>query len=359
MSQVNTHVSAGSAGVTPEQLLEVIESVSETNYSRIYLKKSGFETSNSWEITKANILDQLSGKRVAPAKATFASLERITKALMVLGKHHCEIFRLSEKEHKHLLANATNFIFDGKPYAFSFPAFVPQSLLTTAFMPILTAIEKQNSGVVFYFSTPRKITKRIHTQEVVDGVLRAVSYPVEVKEQHIDSVFIPNNCNRAEFRINSKVGRRDITKEMENLQDVFVSILAKNNVKLADANAININSAIENIYDDNTYGRVIDTVFWSEDNGIAIPRECRKEVDVCLRDQPYHLEGAKKEKVKCIAVCVRFEKTVENVNLKVKTDLRLESLAQFNYTVSKRFEIINPRGYAHAISLISDIEKAL
>ena len=35
MSQVNTHVSAGSAGVTPEQLLEVIESVSETNYSRI------------------------------------------------------------------------------------------------------------------------------------------------------------------------------------------------------------------------------------------------------------------------------------------------------------------------------------
>ncbi|MDK4549081.1 hypothetical protein OQ853_06675 [Enterobacter roggenkampii] len=72
MSQVNTHVSAGSAGVTPEQLLEVIESVSETNYSRIYLKKSGFETSNSWEITKANILDQLSGKRVAPAKATFA-----------------------------------------------------------------------------------------------------------------------------------------------------------------------------------------------------------------------------------------------------------------------------------------------
>jgi hypothetical protein len=30
--------------------------------------------------------------------------------------------------------------------------------------------------------------------------------------------------------------------------------------------------------------------------GIAIPRECRKEVDVCLRDQPSHLEGAAKKK---------------------------------------------------------------
>jgi hypothetical protein len=79
---------------------------------------------------------------------------------------------------------------------------------------------------------------------------------------------------------------------------------------------------------------------------------------MCVSEISLVILKALQRKSKCIAVCVRFEKTVENVNLNVKTDLRLESLAQFNYTVSKRFEIINPRGYAHAISLISDIEKA-
>ncbi|EMY7639955.1 hypothetical protein ABCT75_004041 [Citrobacter freundii] len=359
MSQVSTNVNVSSSVVNPEQLLEVIEAVSDTNYSKIYLKQSGFDTSNSWETTKSNIVGQLSGKRNAPAKATIANLEKITKALMVLGKHHCEFFKLSKREHQYLLLNATAFSFDGKPYSDSFPAFVPCNLLTTPNMPVLTSIEKNKSGVVFYFSTPREVTKRIHSQVMVGGTLRPVSYPVDVREQHFDTVFIPNDSARAEFRINSTVGKKDITKQMENLQDLFVTILGNNKLKLADVNPVNINAAIDTIYNDATFGRVVDTVFWSDDNGIAIPRECRKEVDVCLRKQPYHLEGAKIEKVKCVSVCVRFEKTIDKVNLKVKTELRLESLAQFNYTVSKRFEIINPRGFAHAISLISEIEKAI
>lgn len=342
-----------------EQLLAVIDAVSDTNYSRVFLKQFGFDVSNSWEITTQYISQQLSGNRKGSDKTTYSNLEKIAKALMVLGKHYCEFFVLSESEHDAIVTTAESFVFDGKPYSDVFPLFVDTQQLTTASMPVLTSVEKNKSGIVFYFSTPRRVLERVSSKENINGILRSVSYQQEVKKQYIDSVFIPYEYSRAEFRISSDVGKRDIDTEMNRLKDVFVRVLANNRIKLKDTNSVNINAAVEKIYDDSNFGRVVETVFYSDDNGIVIPRSCRKEVNVCLRQQEYHLAGAQKENVKCVAVCVRWDETVPSVNLKVKTELKLESLAQFNYTISKRFEIENPRGYKHAISLISEIEKAL
>jgi len=342
-----------------DQLLDVINTVSETNYSRIFLKQFDFETSTSWEQTKKHILEQFSGKRASSEKVTYANLEKIAKALMVLGKHYCEVFKLSDTEHKNIIDNFDKVAFSGKPYSDVFPRFVAEDDLTIAFSPILTSIEKLKKGIIFYFSTPRNIVERVHSSEMIGGVLRSVSYPKDVKKQYIDSVFIPYEMPRAEFRIMSSISKRDISHAMEKLQDSFVAYLGASKIVINDTNPVNINSAIEKIYNDSNYGRVIDTVFYSGENGIVIPRSCRKEVDVCLRKQEYHLAGALKEEVKCVAVSVRWDNIVGRTGLKVKTELKLESLSHFDYNVSTRFQIENPQGYQHAISLISDIEKAL
>lgn len=342
-----------------EQLLAVICTVSDTSYSRIFLKKFGFDTSTSWEMTKKNIEEQLTGKRKGTEKTTYANLEKIAKALMILGKHYCEIFSLTDDEHDEIIKKADKFIFDGKPYSNVFPLFVGEPELTTASMPILTAVEKKKDGVIFYFSTPRHTFEKVQSTENVNGLLRVVTYDRELKKQYIDSVFIPFEHTRAEFRIISTVNKRDIDRQMSLLQDVFVEVLALNKIKLKSAHPVNINAAIAKIYDNPDFGRVVETVFHSLDNGINIPRSCRKDIDVCLRNHEYHLAGAAQEEVQCVAVCVRWDAVVKDINIKIKTELKLESLANFNYTVAKRFEIENPKGMKHSISLISEIEKAL
>ncbi|QDK20884.1 hypothetical protein ES815_22245 [Leclercia adecarboxylata] len=340
-----------------EKLLEVIGAISDTNYSRYYLKQYGFDTGLGWKDTQSNILEQFSGKRKAPEKATYSNLVRITKALMYLGKHYCELFTITDAEHQALLKNAINFKFDGKPYSESFPLFVEQKKLTMASLPVLTSIENKKSGLMFYFSTPRKIIERVEELKKVDGILRQLSYKKEIKKQFIDTVFVPHDYKRIEFRISTDVGKRDIEHEMEKLQDVFVKIISANGIKLKDTNPVNLNNAITSIYDDSSIGRVVDCVFYSHDNGISIPRTCRKEVDVCLRDQEYHLAGAEKEEVECVAVTVRWEQTVAKLKLKIKTQVSLESMANFNYTFCRRFIIDNPKGLPHSISLISMVEQ--
>lgn len=359
MPQAMSNQGPGFTAEDVDQLLNVIGSVSDTSYSRVFLKKFGFDTSSSWEVTRKNIKEQLAGKRKGTYETTYKNLEKVAKGLMLLGKHYCEIFALSNDEHAAIINKADNFIFNGKPYSEFFPFLIEEDLLTTASMPVLTAVEKNKNGVIFYFSTPRRIQEKIQSTEQVSGKLRSITYYKESKKQYIDSVFIPFDHTRAEFRISSSVSRRDIDNEMARLQDVFVTVLLHNKITLKDTHSVNINAAITKIYDNVKLGRVVETVFHSIDNGINIPRSCRKDVGVCLRNQQYHLAGAEKEEVKCIAVCVRWDTTVKDVNLKIKTELKLESLAHFNYTVSKRFEIENPRGVKHALSLITEIEKAL
>lgn len=358
MSQAIVSQSTTFSAQDVEQLLNVIGSVSDTAYSRVFLKQHGFDTSTSWEVTRKYIGEQLAGKRKGSAKTNYSNLEKIAKGLMLLGKHYCEIFNLSSSEHADIIKKADSFSFDGKPYSKAFPLFVDESLLTTASMPVLTAVEKNSSGVVFYFSTPRRVSEKVKSTENIGGKLLPVTYIKETKKQYIDSVFIPFDCERAEFRISSVINKRDIDTEMSRLQDVFVRLLSLNQIKLKDTHSVNINKAIAKIYDNASLGRVVETVFHSLDNGINIPRSCRKDIGVCLRNQEYHLAGAAKEDVKCVAVCVRWDTTVQDINIKVKTELKLESLNHFNFTVSKRFEIENPRGIKHAISLISEIEKA-
>ncbi|MDZ4034379.1 hypothetical protein U0868_22800 [Kluyvera ascorbata] len=355
MSQVESCVSSSSLPI--EQLLEVIGTISDTNYSRYYLKRFDFDTGIGWKETRSNILEQFSGKRKASERATYSNLVSITKALMFLGKHYCEIFPLTANEHLVLVANASKIKYDGKPYSECFPLFVSSEDLTVSSLPVLTHIEYKKSGIMFFFSTPRRVSERVEKLEKVQGVLRKVSYREDIKKQFIDTVFIPKEHNRIEFKISTEIGKRDIDNEMARLQDTFIEILSKNGISLKDSNSINLNKSISTIYNNSSIGRVVDCVFYSKDNGISIPRTCRKEVDVCLREQEYHLAGSEKEDVECVAVTVRWEEIDPKVKLKIKTQISLESMANFNYTVCKRFIIDNPKGLSHSISLASIVEK--
>ncbi|HCP24935.1 MAG TPA: hypothetical protein DIT85_00365 [Pantoea ananatis] len=342
-----------------DKLLNVLFVISEISYARIFLKLNDFETSVSAEKTKTKILDQFSGKAPRKEKCTYENLVKITKAMMVLGKHYCEFTKLNEIEYKFIEGKYKDLKISESLFSKEFPFMVEQSLLKMSGMPVITAIEKKERGIAFYFSTVRKKTIQVDVKVEEDGVLRKMAYDEEIKVQYIDSVYVPFGKNRAEFRVSTDVPKKLIDDQITRLKDAFFSLLETNGMRIANTSSVDINKAIEKMYNNTGYGRVVETSFLSLDNGIVMPRTCRKDVQVCLREQEYHKAGAEKESVKCVGLSIRWEKVIKGVDLKIRSEIQLESMPNFDYNYSTRFVLENPAGMNQALEWIDDIERAI
>ncbi|MGC0822522.1 hypothetical protein WKG93_06120 [Pantoea agglomerans] len=342
-----------------DKLLDVLFSVSEISYVRIYLKRHDFETSVNAEKTKIKILDQFSGKTPRKVQCTYENLLKITKMMMLLGKHYCEFTKLNEIEFKFIDNKSSDIKIPETLFSKNFPFMVDKSLLKMSGMPVITAIEKKEKGVVFYFSMVRKKVIQVDVKKVDDGVLRHMAYDEEVKVQNIDTVYVPFGKNRAEFRISTEVPKKFIDDQITRLKDAFFTLLEVNGMKVSNTTSVNVNKAIEKMYNTPGYGRVVETSFLSLDNGIVMPRSCRKDVQVCLRDQEYHKAGAEKESVKCVGLSIRWERVIKVIELKIRSEIQLESLPNLEYDYSTRFVLENPAGMKQSLEWIDDIERAI
>ena len=341
-----------------DKLLEALFSVSEVSYSRIFLKQYGFETSINADKTTEKIIEQFKNPSKLPEQCTLDNLAKIVKAMMLLGKHHCEVTLISKKDAKYIIENFDNFKFAETLFSNNFPILVDNALLKISGMPVITAVEKKPKGIVFYFSTVRRKTLNKQVKKEQDGKIKTMFYEEEIKVQYIDTVFMPFDRDRLEFRVSCDVQKRDIADQITRLKDAFFTFLEVNKLKIKNTSSVDINSAIENLYNKPDYGRVVETSFLSLENSIVMPRSCRKDVQVCLREQEYHKAGAEKEKVKCVGVSIRWVKTIQKVQLLIRSEIQLESLPSMDYTSCTRFVMENPSGLAQAIEWVDVILKA-
>ncbi len=337
--------------------LELLESLAQISFARLFLKKEGFATEVSWEATKLAIKHQESGKGKLPKVAnSMKKLDAIAKKLMIVGKQYFQVQTMETQDHKDLLSLLMAYKVPQNVYTKGFPNLLDSSALTSANMPVLSDIHDDSHGLAFIFSTPRLETKKFTHVVNINGVKKSATYYEDVKHHCFDVVYIPKSRPRIELRVSTNtVGKRQIEDALYKLQDAFYNILGQLNFSLTKLTTTNMHKAVENLYAENGYGKVIDTKFLSVQNHTLIPRANKVDTAICLRDQPYHIAGAKKEKVRCVGLTLHWGMTVKGLNLKNKTRLNMESEANFNYEHCARFTIETPLGNKKALELVDKI----
>lgn len=337
-------------------LFDTLESITDLNYARMYLKEKGFSTSTNWEATRGAISTQLSGRGTKkPVPNAISELELIAKKLMIVGKHYYQVYNLKESQHTKLIDLLKSFEIKPNIYTEHFPLTLPEDILTPTNVPRLSALEHFSDGIALIYSTPRLHTSTETEQKNIEGIRNTVTYKKDIKQHQFDVVFVPFKNHRIELRIPATVGKRDIESAFNKLENHFFSFFNKNFFKLDSHSAIDVHKAIEVIYDMSKYGRVVETKFLSIDNSITMPRHSRKDISVCLREQKYHQAGAKFEAVRCIGVSVRWDNDLKQLKLKNRTEVQLESIAHFDYKKCFRFIIENPVGNKKALSIVSEV----
>jgi len=338
------------------KIFDTLESLTDLSYARMYLKDKGFTTSINWEATRKSISDQIEGHSNKKAvSGPLGKLESIIKNLMIVGKHYYQVYKLDSVQHEQLIKGLKSVSFEPVVYSAAFPLILPEIDLSSANTPKLTAIEHFETGVALIYSTPRFQTTIENKVEKIEGKRNVVTYRKDVKQHQFDVVFVPFDSPRIEMRISSKVSKRDIESAFNMLEGHFFSFLKQNFFELDCQSPIDVHNAIEVLYDKSDYGRVVETQFLSVDNGIKMPRHCRKDISICLREQPYHMAGAEKEEVRCVGVSVRWDNELKKLKLKNRTEVQLESLAHLDYKKCVRFIIDNPVGNKKALSIVSDV----
>jgi hypothetical protein len=341
------------------ELFDTIESVAEHSYARMYLKEVGFLTSINWDSTREVITAQINGSTKKAVSDPINKLELIIKKLMIVGKHYYQVYGLSPQEHEALIAALQSYTIEPNVYSDVFPRILSEDKLTPTNAPRLTAIESFDDGIALIYSTPRIQSLVEKEEKLIDGSRNIVTHTKDVRCHQFDTVFIPFNDHRIEIRISSKVGKRESEKAFEKLEGHFFSFFKTEFFAITCYSPIDVHNAIEVLYDNLDYGRVVETKFLSIANDIVMPRLSRKNISICLRNQTYHKEGAASEPVRCVGVAVRWDYELKALKLQNRTEVQLESLPHYNHKKCFRFTIENPLGNKKALSIVSDVLAAL
>lgn len=339
-------------------LFSYMESLAKNSYARIYLTQLGLDTSNSWEATKLEMMNQLFDQndklKVADA---LPKLKRVAKALHLTNRHIIQLIQGDAKTFADIRTALDNLVITPSDYSKVFP-FEHTGKMTSTGFPVLTAIEKDTNGWAVYFSTPK--IKKIKVPIVVqqNGKPRTVMLDDEVIKHVYEVVYVPFNNDRIELRVSGETYKKDIEETLDRLRQAFYDVLRVSGINLTSLTIMQLEKAIVSLYKQDGYGKVVDTKFISVKNRTLMPRSNQRKTDNCLREQKYHKAGEKVEAVKCVGLIIQFKKRTTKKNLLVTTRLHLECEPNSDYNTCSHFTLENPIGNAKALYTINHLIKS-
>ncbi len=233
-----------------EKILDALEQTAELGFFRRVGVPYGFQVSSRWAATKSNILKTLSTPDLANRNATEATLKLLFVKIITSANHFYSIDRIKGGDVKSVskIINFSNF---EKAFRDEYPKRLTED---TGLLPnagnFITAVESMSDGIAVIFSYV--LIKKISGA----SKLRSNQYPV----QYFNTVFIPNDLSRVEYRVDRKLGRRVCDRAMLDLRNKFIEFLAENKIQLA-LESVNFYKAIENIYSDSSFGRLVQVDF--------------------------------------------------------------------------------------------------
>lgn len=337
--------------------IDVLESLAKISYARIYLKQAGFATGVNWANTRKAIIEQENGKGRKPKiAAPLDKLDEIKCRLMLIGKHYYQIFSLEKSSHKDLLTKLANYVIPSSVYTKNPLSLVPQASLTTTDRPVLSKIHDDGHGLALIFCTPRAKTERI-AAGVYDknGNPQSGIMYKEVKHQKFDVIYIPKSRARVEIRLCEDIGKLKLESSLEALQEALFEVLRHLAFPINKLKIVNVHKSIENLYNDSRFGIMTDTSFLSEDNKNLLPRGGKVDTTTCIRKQPYHVEGAKKEKVRCVGIHLRWDTEIKAISTSLTTRLQMLSAQHLRYLECNYFTIETPLNNQTVLEYIDKI----
>ncbi|ELV8579129.1 hypothetical protein ACCH70_004211 [Vibrio vulnificus] len=339
-----------------EEKLMFLEQLSKNGYARIYLDLVGFETSNSWEATRLLVLEKtfgMDGSLLIPDVEK--KLAKVSKMLLFASNDLVQLFTSNDAQLFTSIRTALSTLkISSNCYTQAFP-FEHKGQHTTVGFPVLTAVEEDDNGWAIYFSTPKQCRVKTPLTVTKNGKQRVVYLDDEETHHKYEIVYIPKKSDRIELRVSSDTYKKDLESTLIYLKEAFLDILRTLGIPFSSLKMLTLEKSIPNLYLQKGYGMVIGTQFISEVDRTLMPRSNPRNIDKCLREQPYHQAGEKVEKVRCVSLAVLFKRRIGKHNRSIKTRLVLECEASSDYNTCDHFVIKNPNGVCGSQDIIDHL----
>ncbi|HID9391920.1 TPA: hypothetical protein ACXIY6_000135 [Serratia marcescens] len=262
--------------------------------------KYGFTVTSRWGSTVESLKMTLDNPSSSNPNATYGNLKRIAINIITSCNNTYSIDKIANGGDVKKLATIANFSNFSQHFAAVFPAKLDEDTgLPSVSGHYITAIEDMGNGIAIIFSYVllRKISG--------SKKMKSNMYPT----QFFNTVFIPNDLSRIEYRVDRAVGKRFIDKAMAELRDNFIGLLRELKITL-NLKSVNFYEAIEDIYNDKGYGRVVQADFMDITDGDDAQLRCRTNPTYDARECEVNKKNNKKTGVSKYSVCgvaVRFD----------------------------------------------------
>ncbi|HEN3606228.1 TPA: hypothetical protein U5E23_003538 [Yersinia enterocolitica] len=258
--------------------------------------KYGFKIMSRWESAAESMKQTLENPSPSNPNATYQNLRRIAIKIITSCNNVYSIDKITNSRDAAQLTNLKNF----KDFIPSFAAVFPAKLEEDTGLTVIpghhiTAIETMADGIAIIYSYVllRKVTGSKKMQSTL--------YPT----QYFNTVFIPNDLSRIEYRVDRSIGRRHTDSAMAGLRDNFISFLSAQKILLG-LESVNFYDVIDNIFKDKKYGRIVQADFMDITDGDDAQLRCRTNPEYDARECEVSKKSSKGHYNVC-GVAVRFD----------------------------------------------------
>jgi hypothetical protein len=304
---LNITTTAPSA-TTVDNLLKALEQTTELAYFRRVGGRHGFDVTTRWSSTLDNLSKTLNDPNKQGTSANYSNLRLITLKIITSANHYYAIDYIKSNNIKHISSLLGYGNFDA-PYHGAFPL----KLDDTTGLPLtpghfITSIENMGDGIAIIYSYV--ILRKINGK----SKLRSNQYP----EQYFNTVFIPNDLSRVEYRVDKTLGKRSSEKAIASLRSKFIELMNELKIQL-NLDTVNFYNAIANIYNDKKYGRLVQVDFLDPNGDEDAVLRCRTDPSYDARYREVVSKtssGAPKSlNLEVAGVAVRLDTKLQNENI--------------------------------------------
>lgn len=331
-------------------ILQGLAQTEQLAYFSIVGGRHGFTTTSRWNTTLESIKETLANPPQGVTHATLQNLKTITVKIITGANHYYAIDSITDGSEIHKIQSLSTLMNDparANEFSKVFPSRLTEA---TGLLPYaghhLAAVEKLSEGLALIYA-------HVQVKKLTQGRYAGEEY----SEQYFNTVFIPNNLSRIEYRIDKKLGSRSSAKAIDSLRQEFITLLRLQNINLKLV-SINFYKAINNAYLDKSYGRVVqaDAVNAKDDEDANFRCRSGKKYDARYRKIVRTETGKDVDMpVEHYCVCVRFDYKVGKEE--VYNEVGFETTRQ-NYINKKfcgSFFMIQQSDHIPHIGVIDDI----
>jgi hypothetical protein len=296
-AQAEVEIDIENPVLTPNELLVLgLSQTGQLACLKRIATKYGFKIMSRWESAVESMKQSLENPSASNPNATYDNLRRIAIKIITSCNNVYSIDEIVNNQDSAKIAALKSFTDFTPHFAKIFPARLDEDTgLPNTPGHHLTAIESLGDGtaIIFSYVLLRKVSGSRRMQSTL--------YPT----QYFNTVFIPNDLSRIEYRVDRSIGKRHIDGAMAGLRDHFISFLTSQKIQLG-LDSVNFYKAIDNIYKDAGYGRIVQADFMDISNGDDAQLRCRTNPQYDARQCQVSKKSNKSHYNVC-GVAVRFD----------------------------------------------------